>query len=193
MPRTLNPRITLRPVVAADIRWFELWDQDPQVIAATTDRPGATVAFADTEWADEFAQQDEYSRYYVGELDGRPIGGMQIIDPHSEKTHYWETIEPNLRALDIWIGDPADRGKGYGETLMRLALMLCFADRGVTAIVIDPLNTNTRAHAFYRRLGFVATHRQVFCGTDDCLVHRLTRKRWERQFPEDVVRMQVAV
>jgi len=168
-----------------DIAWFERWDDDPDVVAATTDRPDATVAFEDTEWADEFAQQDEYSRYYIAELAGRPIGAMQIIDPHMENTHYWESIEPNLRAVDIWIGDPADRNKGYGETMMRLACRLCFADPAVTAIVIDPLNSNTAAHRFYRRLGFVPTHRQIFCGTDDCLVHRLTRASWARMFPDD--------
>jgi aminoglycoside 6'-N-acetyltransferase len=185
MTLPLNPRIVLRPVVTADIRWFDLWDHDPHVIAASTDKPDATIAFEGAEWADEFAQQDEYSRYYIAELDGRPIGAMQIIDPHMEGTHYWEEIGANLRAIDIWIGDPADRGKGYGETMMRLACVLCFADAAVTAIVIDPLYTNTRAHAFYQRLGFEPTHRQIFGGSDDCLVHRLTRATWLRLFPHD--------
>ncbi|MGV3590349.1 MAG: GNAT family N-acetyltransferase [Gammaproteobacteria bacterium] len=103
-----------------------------------------------------------------------------------EPTHYWGDIEPHLRALDIWIGAEADRGKGYGETMMRRACALCFADPDVTAIVIDPLNSNTRAHVFYQRLGFVPTHRQLFGRTDDCLVHRLTRTAWTRRFSQDV-------
>lgn len=184
MNRPLDPRVTLRPAVAADITWLDLWDDDPAVVSAASDDPDATVAF-DCDWADELAQQDEFSRYYIGELDGRPIGAMQVIDPHREATHYWGDIEPNLRALDIWIGAAADRGQGYGETMMRRAFLLCFADPRVTAIVIDPLNSNTRAHAFYQRLGFVPTHRQLLSEEDDCLVHRLARATWAERFPRD--------
>ena len=44
-------------------------------------------------------------------------------------------------------------------------------------MVIDPLTSNTAAHRFYRRLGFVPVGRRTF-GTDDCLVHRLDRTAW---------------
>jgi aminoglycoside 6'-N-acetyltransferase len=104
---------------------------------------------------------------------------MQMCDPHLEPTHYWGEIEPGLRALDIWIGEADARGKGHGETMMRLAFARCFSDPLVKAIIIDPLASNTRAHTFYQRLGFVPTHRQVFHEEDDCLVHRLTRQDWE--------------
>ena len=61
--------------------------------------------------------------------------------------------------------------------MMRLALEICFADPRVTAIVIDPLASNTRALRFYQRLGFEPVGRRRF-GEDDCLVHELTRERW---------------
>jgi aminoglycoside 6'-N-acetyltransferase len=109
---------------------------------------------------------------------------MQIIDPFTEQTHYWGEIEPNLRAIDIWIGAAEDLSKGYGETMMRRAFQLCFAESAVTAIVIDPLASNTRAHGFYQRLGFEPEGRRMF-GDDDCLVHRLTRETWRHQFPDD--------
>ena len=84
----------------------------------------------------------------------------------------------------IWIGMADDLGKGYGETMMRRAFQLCFAEPAVDAIVIDPLASNTRAHKFYQRLGFVPEIRQRF-GDDDCLVHRLARATWRARFPED--------
>jgi len=37
------------------------------------DDPGATVAFENTEWAEELSAQDEHSQYFIAELDGRPI------------------------------------------------------------------------------------------------------------------------
>ena len=110
---------------------------------------------------------------------------MQIIDPHLERTHYWGEIAPNLRALDIWIGEPDCLGKGYGETMMRLAFLRCFADSTVTAIVIDPLVSNVRAHGFYRRLGFKPVGGRRF-GNDECLVHELTRVDWRARFNGDV-------
>jgi aminoglycoside 6'-N-acetyltransferase len=59
--------------------------------------------------------------------------------------------------------------------MMRLALDLCFADARVTAVIIDPLASNVRAHRFYARLGFTPVERRRF-GDDDCLVHELTRE-----------------
>jgi aminoglycoside 6'-N-acetyltransferase len=177
--------VTLRPATMADVSALERWDHEPHVIAATSDDPGAEKAFEGAYWPDEIAMQDEFYQYFIAELAGpdgtRPIGAMQIIDPHNEKTHYWGEIEPNLRAVDIWIGDAADHGHGYGEQMMRIAFRKCFADPNVTAIVIDPLNSNTRAHKFYQRLGFKPTRRQTF-GEDDCLVHRLTRQDWEARY-----------
>jgi aminoglycoside 6'-N-acetyltransferase len=176
--------VTLRRATTADARWLDLWDTDADVIACSTDDPDATIAFENTEWAEELAAQDEYSQWFIGELDGRPIGAMQICDPHLETSHYWGEIAPNLRAIDIWIGGPADRGKGHGGEMMRLALDKCFADPRVTGIVIDPLASNERAHGFYRRLGFKPVGRRRF-GRDDCLVHELTRSDWlARAAPE---------
>ena len=71
--------------------------------------------------------------------------------------------------------------------MMRRAFQVCFAEPAVTAIVIDPLTSNTRAHKFYRRLGFVPEGRRLF-DDDDCLVHRLTREAWRQRFPNDLAR-----
>ena len=101
-----------------------------------------------------------------------PIGCVQIIDPAREETHYWGDVPDNLRAIDIWIGEVSDTGKGYGTEMMRLALERCFADPAVTAVLIDPLASNTAAHRFYERLGFEFLERRRF-GEDDTFVYRL--------------------
>jgi aminoglycoside 6'-N-acetyltransferase len=171
--------ISFRPATIEDASTLERWDRDPAVISATTDDDDAEKAFGDHDWRKELPKQSAVDFYLIAELDGRPFGAMQIIDPHLEPTRYWGEIEPNLRAIDIWIGEPECRGKGFGRIMMRAAIEGCFGDPAVTAIIIDPLNSNTRAHKFYQRLGFKPTHRQTFNGEDDCLVHRLTREEWE--------------
>lgn len=174
----LNPCVKLRQASMADVPVLEHWDRQPHVMAATGDHPEATEA-SRAFWPDELARQSPLYRYWIAEHSGRPIGVMLIIDPHLEETHYWGNIEPHLRAIDIWIGEDCDLGHGYGETMMRRAFLMCFADPAVTGIVIDPLVSNVRAHKFYRRLGFVAEGRRTF-GDDDCLVHRLTRRAWQQ-------------
>ena len=108
---------------------------------------------------------------------------MQIIDPELEESHYWGEIEPNLRAIDIWIGDASDLGRGHGTEMMRLAIERCFAPPEVSAILIDPLVSNADAHRFYERLGFRRIERRMF-EDDDCYVSRLERAAWHAQRKE---------
>ena len=106
-----SPTVALRPATLADAPLLAAWDREPHVIACTTDDPDAETAFAGAVWEDEIAASDETSFYLIAELGGRPIGAMQMIDPHAEPTHYWGEIEPNLRALDIWIGEADALGR----------------------------------------------------------------------------------
>ena len=110
----------------------------------------------------------------MAELDGQPFGMVLLIDPALEETHYWGDVAATLRAIDIWIGVPELRGQGHGTTLMRMAIERCFAAPGVTAILIDPLATNVRAHRFYERLGFRFVERRDFNG-EACFVYRMDR------------------
>jgi len=174
--------LTLRAATHADIPTLEHWDRDPTVIASASDNPDATIAWGeDNEWVENIdLYQREVWEYWIAELDDRPIGCMQMCDPHLEPTGYWGNIAANLRAIDIWIGEPDARGHGYGEMMMRLGIVIAFENPAVTAIVIDPLASNVRAHTFYQRLGFVPVERRMF-GEDDTLVHRLTRGDWSKR------------
>lgn len=170
--------LVIRVATAADIPVLERWDVDPDVIAATSDDPNAKQAFDGAIWPDEIAANSDVSCHYIVELAGRPIAGMQVIDPQLEPTRYWGEVEPGQRAIDIWIGERDARNKGHGARMMNAVMARCFADPEVCAIIIDPLNSNRDAHRFYQRLGFKVVGRRFF-EKDDCLVHRLTREDWE--------------
>ncbi|MDO1560157.1 GNAT family N-acetyltransferase [Brevundimonas sp. 2R-24] len=176
--------VVLRRARPEDAELLARWDRQPHVIACVTDDPDAEVAFAGADWLEEITTSSEVSYYLIAEAAGRPIGAMQVIDPHLEPTHYWGEIEPNLRALDIWIGEPDALGRGYGTQMMTQALDACFAAPEVTAVIIDPLASNAEAHRFYQRLGFVPEERRLFNDEDDCLVHRLTREAWLGRDPD---------
>lgn len=162
----------LRPATPADAALLRRWDEEPHVIACNPND--------DWDWDAALARSPDWRESLIAEVDGRPIGFLVIIDPAREEDHYWGDVPPNLRAIDIWIGEAAYLGQGYGTQMMREALARCFRDLAVTAVLIDPLASNTRAIRFYERLGFRAVGRRQF-GADDCLVHRLTREEWAAQ------------
>lgn len=158
----------LRRATLDDLDLLSAWDEQPHVIAAG----GADDTF---DWPTELPRTVPWRELLIAEESGRPVGFLQIIDPALEETRYWGDIEPGFRAIDIWIGEPADLGRGLGTTMMRLAIERCFADPTVHAILIDPLASNPRACRFYERLGFVLVGPRRF-GEDDCLVYRLDRE-----------------
>lgn len=166
----LKPKIVLRPAVPSDAPLLKQWDEQAHVVAAAGDDGGF-------DWDHELPRVFDWRELLMAECDGRPIGFIQIIDPELEETHYWGEIESDLRAIDIWLGEESDLGKGYGTEIMQQAIARCFADVRVKAILIDPLAGNERAHRFYERLGFRKVGRRVFAGVDDCFVMRLDRPR----------------
>ena len=162
-------RVSLRPASLADLDLLRRWDEEPHVVASDPND--------DWGWETELARSPDWREQLVAEVDGRPIGFVQIIDPAREESHYWGACAPDLRAIDIWIGEADALGKGYGTRMMHLALERCFAAPGVTAVIIDPLASNTDARRFYERLGFRFVERRRF-GADDCAVYRLARADW---------------
>lgn len=156
----------LRKAGLSDLALLQHWDQQPHVIACDPD--------SDWNWEQELDRDPVWRKQLIAVVDERPIGVLQIIDPAIEETHYWGDIQKGFRAIDIWIGESSDLGKGYGTTMMRLALDQCFSNSELKAVLVDPLARNTRAHRFYERLGFQFSERRRF-GDEDCFVYCLRR------------------
>ena len=162
--------IYLRSANPDDLALLRYWDEQPHVISSDPNDDWA--------WDTELARSPDWREQLIAELDGRPIGFIQIIDPAKEDSHYWGEVAEYLRAIDIWIGEESDLGKGYGTEMMKLAIARCFSESVVKAILVDPLAGNTRAHKFYENLGFRFVAPRQF-GEDDCFVYRLNRVDWQ--------------
>ncbi|MFZ1806574.1 MAG: GNAT family N-acetyltransferase [Cyclobacteriaceae bacterium] len=161
--------IRLRTATLQDLSLLQHWDNQSHVIASDPDD--------DWQWEKELQRNPPWREQLIAELNGRPIGFIQIIDPALEESHYWGDVPNHLRAIDIWIGESVDLGKGYGTTMMQLAFERCFADENVTAIIIDPLDSNVKAHRFYERLGFKFIKNKKFHDSE-CKVYQLDRAVW---------------
>lgn len=162
--------MNLRPATSLDVELLRHWDEQPHVIAANPND--------ECDWEEELGRSADWQEQLIAEIEGRPIGYLAIIDPAREEGHYWGDVPAGLRAIDIWIGAASDLGKGYGTRMMTLALARCFRDPTVTAVLIDPLASNTRAHRFYERLGFRFVEERRL-DLDDCFVYRLEREDWD--------------
>jgi aminoglycoside 6'-N-acetyltransferase len=160
-------QVLLRPASIHDLSLLTYWDEQPHVMASDPND--------DWNWEIELNRNPPWREQLIGEVNGVPVGFVQIIDPLWEETHYWGEIEENLRAIDIWIGQKENLSRGFGTRMMELALARCFAHAEVKAVIIDPLASNTRAHRFYERLGFEFVEQRTF-GEDDCFVYRFNRK-----------------
>jgi len=164
--------LDLRQATISDLPILTLWDEQLHVIDSDPND--------DWQWEMELDRDVDWREQLVAEIDGRPIGFIQIIDPEREESHYWGKIPPNLRSVDIWIGMKEDLGKGYGTQMMEMTLDRCFADPLVEAVIIDPLESNTRACAFYERMGFHFVDTRTF-GLDRCAVYCIDRRDWEKR------------
>ena len=165
--------ITLRSMRPDDVPLIELWDEDPDVAAS-----GGADDWYD--WPVEVVRDVAWRELLIAEERGRPVGFVQLIDAGLEETHYWGDVEPDVWALDIWLGSPDDRGRGVGTAVMTATLDRCFGDHGAAVVLIDPLISNERAIRFYRRLGFESIGERWF-DDDHCDVHRIDRAAWLRR------------
>jgi len=161
----------LRPATPKDLDLVRYWDTKQHVIDCDPDD--------DWNWEVELNRNPLWREQLVAELDNEPIGFIQIIDPHFEETHYWGNIGPNKRAIDIWIGEEYNLNLGYGTLMMKLAIERCFINPDVNEIMVDPLKTNTKAHRFYKRLGFDFIKERKFDGIN-CYIFAISRKQYNK-------------
>jgi aminoglycoside 6'-N-acetyltransferase len=148
--------IILRFATLADIPIIKYWNKKPHVIFAS----GEDDLEEDFWIQEQLTNPSVFVEIFIAEIDARPIGIIQICDGY--------------RAMDIWIGEENDLGKGYGTQMMKLAIEHCFKTKGVHSIIIDPLVKNTRAIKFYEKMGFKFVDNRYF-GDDFCTVLELKK------------------
>ncbi len=163
-------RVRLRPAVKADIPMLQAWDEEPHVIDSDPDD--------DWGWDQMIEGALPGLETFVSEVEGRPVGVVQVLDTQRDPSRYWGETGPGFRAIDIWIGPRDALGQGFGTAMMREALAMCFSEASVHTVLVDPLTTNTDAIRFYQRIGFSFLENRWF-GDSHCAVHLITRRTFE--------------
>ena len=140
-----SKNIIIRPTVFSDCELFAKWESDPNVsefFSMNSDRDYEEIVT-------EFVTRSDYVtklQYTICSKEETPIGRIYIsrIDEESD----------SLDITRIYIADPANRGKGYGEEALRLILEYCFMNLHMERVTLDYFDGNSIAMSLYEKLGF---------------------------------------
>src|SRR5690606_15044000 len=115
--------ITYKKAGIEDIETLLYWDKKSHVINSDPND--------DWNWVNELPRNLPWRWQFIAILHKKPIGFIQIIDAFKEETNYWNCKEPHVMAIDIWIGEENNLGKGYGTQMMNFAIEFCFKNNMV--------------------------------------------------------------
>jgi GNAT superfamily N-acetyltransferase len=98
-------------------------------------------------------QRDPNNRVYVAELDGAVVGTFQLT--FIQQLTYGGALVAQLESVVV---SASARSRGVGTHMLRWTIEAA-KQRGCLRIQLTSNVRRTRAHAFYERLGFVASHK----------------------------------
>jgi GNAT superfamily N-acetyltransferase len=95
---------------------------------------------------------DPNQRLIVAELDGAPVGTLQLtFIPGVMRKGMWRLLVENVHV------DPSHRSKGIGAQMMAFAHEQARA-RGCGMVQLTSNKARSDAHRFYERLGYARSH-----------------------------------
>lgn len=152
MPRAPeSPTPTIRRAVEADlatvIRLFAIPDEGNK----KDEDPGPPLPACYAEALAKIAG-DPDNALMVAEVDGRVAGAF-----HLTIIQYVAYRGGRVAQIENVIVDPDHRGRGLGEAMMQWAIAEA-RRRGCFRVQLTTNKVRKRAHRFYERLGFTASH-----------------------------------
>ncbi len=97
-------------------------------------------------------QHETYNRVLLAEDGGRIVGALQLVFvPGLSRSGTKRAIVESVRVVSNL------RGQSVGTALMKEAIRLA-KENGCSLIQLTSDNRRSRAHLFYRRLGFEQSH-----------------------------------
>jgi RimJ/RimL family protein N-acetyltransferase len=179
LPGTL---VTLSALDPANAETARAWINDPQVNTWLAVGHVPVTASAEVAWYAHAEQEIAAGTAYHFEIhaadDGRLLGNCGIMDV-DRFDHHGE--------VGIFIGDPADHGRGFGRDAIVTLLRFAFETLCLNTVRIRAIDGNERAIGLYRSLGFadVGTYREgryVRGRFHDVVLLDMTRKEFDTHY-----------
>ncbi|HZX00685.1 MAG TPA: GNAT family N-acetyltransferase [Bacilli bacterium] len=146
-----SPVPTIRRAVEADLPTVIHLFSIPDVGNKKDDHPGPPLDPCYREALAAIAE-DPNNALLVAELEGRVVGAF-----HLTIIQYVAYRGGRVAQIENVIVDPDLRSQGIGEAMMRWAIDEA-RRRGCLRVQLTTNKVRRRAHQFYERLGFVASH-----------------------------------
>ena len=138
--------LIIKESVFDDCEYFAKWESNEVVTEFFTINEERSYEEIVTEFVRYNLDPTKLQFTIFNKEEGRPIGRI-----------YLSQINPACDSLDItriYIADPADRGKGYGEEALRLILDYAFLVLHTERVTIDYFEANKIAASLYTKVGF---------------------------------------
>lgn len=136
--------ITIRAVEYTDCGQFLKWENDPNVIRNLSISQGKTMEEMVREL---IARESDDSMFDFAVLENGRMIGRAFLSRYDRQAQ-------SIDITRIYIGEEADRGKGYGTAMLEVLLAFCFEELDLHRVTLDFYDGNP-AQKVYRRLGFV--------------------------------------
>jgi diamine N-acetyltransferase len=148
VPIVRHGSVFLRPAEREDLPRFVAWLGDARTTRTLALRGPISLAMEEG-WFERLLEvqgRDTWHFVICRADDGRPLGAIAFHD-----------VDPinGSAMLGIFIGDPADTGRGYGSDALRALVSFGFAELRLERIWLDVYAYNDRARNVYERVGFV--------------------------------------
>lgn len=182
---------SLRPEAIA-FAPFELSKAMPQLLRWLAD-PDVRPWYDEGELTEEnlsrrFAAEGDVRQFTIA-IEGAPVGYLQVYRLRDEPDYQRQVdVDPEAVSIDLFIGEPAFRNRGWGTEVIRACLeRIVFGEMGAPLAMIAPDPKNARAVRSYEKAGFRAVKtvhvvdEEFPENTGDELIMLLPREEFERQ------------
>jgi RimJ/RimL family protein N-acetyltransferase len=139
--------VRLRAVEPSDATNLYRWINDREVTRNLMARYPYSRAFED-DWVTGATKASEFgdARFAIDTLDGTHIGNCGLHHGRPEDRH---------AELGIMIGEKEYWNRGYGTDAVQTLVRFGFEQMNLNKVSLGVFETNERAQAVYRKLGFV--------------------------------------
>jgi UDP-4-amino-4,6-dideoxy-N-acetyl-beta-L-altrosamine N-acetyltransferase len=142
-------KIMLRPLQAGDLEKTIMWRNDPTIREAAMAHPFPVTRELEKTWFDQVLNNKGNDTIYFAIATTQNDDFVGYLYLHRinwiSRTCYFS----------IYIGEEANRGKGYGAESLQLILEYAFNVLNLRKVLLEVNASNTAAIALYEKTGFV--------------------------------------
>src|SRR3546814_1495202 len=132
--------VRLRPLAEGDLRRVYEWQRDPGLYAQLVGERREVAWDEARDWMRRhwLPQGPDYRYALCAAPDGRHVGNVYLL--HADD-------EPGTLEFHVFIGVPADRGRGFGRGALAAALAIAFDQLGADCVRLRAIGSNAAARA----------------------------------------------